>query len=276
MGKRRLLRVKGPHHGLGTTRIVVSRELQLMRRRLFYREAGIGTPLLLIHGLGASSRWWFRLFPELTSANFRVLAPDLPGFGHTTGEMLTIEETARTLIAFADRLQIEDFFLCGHSMGGAIAAQLASDYGGRVRRLALIDSAGIPGVGTARVLGRLIQPWSWCPPGFYGTLLGDIVRAGPANVVRGVRHLRQYDLRPTLRRLRTPTLVIWGEEDALTPLPHGREIVAALPDARLEVIPKTRHMPMVREPAVVARLMIEFFQEFYKQESGTPAGRRES
>jgi pimeloyl-ACP methyl ester carboxylesterase len=274
LGKRRILTAKGPQQGFGTTRLVVSRELQLQRAKLYYREAGLGAPLLLVHGLGASSRWWFRLFPELTSANFRVLAPDLPGFGHTSGATLTVEESARVLVEFADHLQIDKFFIAGHSMGGAIASHLAANYGGRVRRVVLIDSAGVPGVGTKTIFGRLLQPWSWCPPDFYRTMIGDIIRAGPRNVLRGIRHLQHYDVRPTLRHVRVPVLVIWGEDDALTPAAHGREIAASLADARLCTIPDTRHMPMVRRPDIVARLMIDFYNESFKEENRT-AERRE-
>ena len=263
MGKRRILTAKGPHEGLQTARFVVAREVALAQSKLFYREAAIGAPLIMIHGLGASSRWWFPLFPELTDAGFRLLAPDLPGFGHSPGSVGTIEETARTVIAFADRLRLGEFFLCGHSMGGAIAAHLTANYSGRVRRLVLIDSAGIPNGSPARWLGRIVQPWSWCPRSFYGTLLGDIVRAGPRGMLRGFRRTLHYDLRSTLPHVRAPTLVIWGEEDTLTPLRHGHEIVDALPDGRLEVIGGARHLPMVSRPSSVAKLMIGFYKEFF-------------
>lgn len=261
MGSRRIMKARGPRDGLKTTRIVVPRELQAGRRRLFYCEAGRGTPLVLIHGLGGSCRWWFPLFPELTSSGFRIVAPDLPGFGRSPGRMLLVADAARAVIELADRLSLARFFLCGHSMGGAIAARVAADSGGRVQRLVLVDSAGIPGVGGWRVMRRLLQPWSWCPPPFYSTLIGDMVRAGPRNLLAAMRHLNGYDVRPALERVRVPSLVIWGEKDALLPTHYGREIAAGLRDARLEVVPSARHLPMVSDPATVSRLIIDFFDE---------------
>lgn len=261
MGKRRILKAVGPHNGQATSRVVIPREAKIGGRWVYFCEAGLGAPIVMIHGLGASSRWWFPLFPQLTSANFRVLALDLPGFGRTGGEMLRMGDAARAVIELVDRIGLGQFFLCGHSMGAVIAAQIAADYSARVRRVVLIDSAGIPGVGPARVLGRLIQPWSWCPAFFYRTLLSDMVRAGPRNLLSAMKFLNRYDVRPTLRRVRARTLVIWGADDQLTPVKHGQEIVASLGDGRLELIPKARHLPMVRYPSVVSKLIVDFFRE---------------
>ncbi len=261
MGKRKILKAKGPSRGLATTREVVPRAIQAGRYRLFYCESRLGAPLIMIHGLGASSRWWFSLFPELTTANFRVLAPDLPGFGRSPGPALTISHAARAIISMANQLELGQFFVCGHSMGGAVAAQLAADHPGRVRRLVLVDSAGIPGIGTTKVLSRLVQPWSWCPTWFYSTLLGDVIRAGPRSMLRGLREVRYYDIRPVLKRLRTPTMVIWGEKDTLTPQEHGRMMMSELETGRLEIVRGVRHLPMVSDAATTGRLLVKFLKE---------------
>jgi pimeloyl-ACP methyl ester carboxylesterase len=259
LGKRRILTAKGPTAGVSTTRVVVAREFQRGGRRVAYCEVGVGAPLLLIHGLGASYRWFFPLFPALTSANLRLVALDLPGFGRSPGPVLSIAAAAREVVDLADRLGFARFSLCGHSMGAAIAAHLAGNFGSRVRRLALIDSAGLPDLPPKRWLVRLLQPWSWCPPRFYATLIGDVLRAGPRNMAAGARDLRRYDIRPALDQVRVPTLVIWGERDALTPLEHAHLIVERLADGRLEVISGARHLPMVSHPEATGRLLAEFF-----------------
>ncbi len=261
MGKRRVLTARGPRAGFDSGRLVVPRELRASRGRLYYCEGGLGTPLVLIHGLGASSRWWFPLFPELSSANLRLLAPDLPGFGRSAGPIQTIPDAAKAVVDLVEHLGVANFSLCGHSMGGAIAAQIAADYRARVRRLILIDSAGVPGVGPRQLMPRLIQPWTWCPLGFYSTLLGDALKAGPRTLLDGVRFLRRYDVRPVLQRVRAPTLVIWGERDTLTPPKHGREIAAGLAQARLEVVPRARHLPMISQPETVSRLIVDFLKQ---------------
>jgi pimeloyl-ACP methyl ester carboxylesterase len=262
MGKRKILKAKGPSSGLRTSRMVVQRKLQTGGVQLTYSESGMGAPVIMIHGLGASSRWWFPLFPELTTAHFRTLAPDLPGFGASPGPAnSSIEGAARAVVAMADHLNLGEFFLCGHSMGGAVAAQIAADHGGRVRRLVLIDSAGIPDRVSARWVGRLLQPWSWCPPWFYTTLLGDLLRAGPTNMMTGIKALRRYDIRPTLQRIRVPSLLIWGEKDTLTPPRLGRIMAEALGDARLEIVPGVRHLSMVSKADIASNLVVNFFKE---------------
>ncbi len=265
MGKRRILTAKGPRAGMLTSRVVMRRELQEGSLRLYYFEAGVGAPLVMLHGLGASSRWWFPLFPELSSASLRLIAPDLPGFGRSPGPMLGIPDAARAAMKLVDRMGLAQFFLAGHSMGGAIAAQIAADYGGRVRRLVLLDSAGVPGVGPGRALGRVLQFWSWCPLRFYSTFIGDMLRAGPRSMLSGINELRDHDIRPVLSRIRAKTLVIWGEKDGLTPSEHGRTIVEGLPNGQLEIVPGARHLPMVSAPEVVSRLIVRFFAEDLKQ-----------
>ncbi|UCC71110.1 MAG: alpha/beta fold hydrolase [Gemmatimonadota bacterium] len=267
MGKRRILTAKGPRRGMLTSRVVMRRELHEGQLRMYYFEAGVGAPLVMLHGLGGSSRWWFPLFPELSSASLRLIAPDLPGFGRSPGPLLGIADAARAVIKLVDRMGLAHFFLCGHSMGGAVAAQIAADYGGRVRRLVLVDTAGIPGVGPERLLGRIAQPWSWCPLRFYSTFIGDVLKAGPRNMLNAAHELRRYDIRPNLDRIRAPALVIWGEKDGLTPLEHGRRIAAGLPDGRLETIPGARHLPMVSAPDVVSRLIVRFLGEDFKTEA---------
>ncbi|NIR44696.1 MAG: alpha/beta fold hydrolase [Gemmatimonadetes bacterium] len=264
MGKRRVLTARGPIRGTDTTRHVVPRRLRVGSHRFHYVEAGMGAPLLLIHGLGASSRWWFPILPELSSAHFRLLAPDLPGFGRSPGPALNVEHAARSVVALADHLGLGQFFVCGHSMGGAIAAEIAANHPGRIRRLVLIDSAGIPGIGASRVLGRLVQPWSWCPGWFYRTLVGDVLRAGPKSMLRGIRELRRHDIRPTLNRVRSKTLIIWGANDTLTPAAHSELMLSALPDGRLELVPGARHLPMIRKPALTGGLIASFCREELK------------
>jgi len=271
MGKRRILTARGPSEGLETTRIVLPREVQTREHRLFYVEAGMGAPVILIHGLGGSSRWWFPIFPQLTSASFRLIAPDLPGFGRSPGAFVPISRAAKAIIELADRVGLGQFFVCGHSLGGAIAAQLAADYRGRVRRLVLVDSAGIPGVGAGDWLARVVQPWSWCPLGFMTTLLGDVIRAGPRNMLAGAGHLRRYDVRPVLERVGgLPVLIIWGEKDRLTPPAHGERMARMLSRVRLESISRARHLPMVSHPDEVSRLLVRFFNASLGSQAGEP------
>src|SRR5690606_16948185 len=108
---------------------------------LRYHEAGEGEPLLLLHGLGGSHLDWEYQIPFFAT-RYRVLAPDLRGFGDSPrgrGRM-SVRGHALDIAAFLDAMGIERCHLIGHSMGGAIAQQLALDQPQRVERLVIANS----------------------------------------------------------------------------------------------------------------------------------------
>src|SRR5438128_10665597 len=113
--------------------------------QIHYQEAGDekAPPMILIHGFISSTLIWSEVFLRLADAGFRVIAPDLPGYGYSEkpreGEY-TIESQARAVLGLMDRLGIEKAIIVGASYGGAIAAAMALDYPERVARLVLIGA----------------------------------------------------------------------------------------------------------------------------------------
>src|SRR6476469_2462268 len=124
---------------------------QLERRRatigpatIAYGVAGIGPPVVLVHGLSGSSRWWRRNIGALTPYR-RVYVIDLIGFGASHArQRFALAEASSYLIRWMDQLELERVSLVGHSMGGLIAAELAADAPDRVDRLVLVDPAALP------------------------------------------------------------------------------------------------------------------------------------
>ena len=113
--------------------------------RIHYQEAGDenAPPLILIHGFISSNLVWSDVFLPLAGAGFRVIAPDLPGYGYSDKPSYaeyTIEAQARAVLGLLDRLGIEKATIVGASYGGAIAATLALDYPERVERLVLVGA----------------------------------------------------------------------------------------------------------------------------------------
>lgn len=264
MGRRDRLSAVGPRSGaagLETARTVLPRELEIRGEPLAFAEVGAGRPLLLIHGYGGSRRWWFRLVPTLSDAGFRLVLPDLPGFGDSPGPPLPLRRAADRLCLLMDRLGVARFAVCGHSMGAAVAALIAARHGRRARRLVLIDSAGIPTGSARRAFRQLARPWVWESVQFAPTLLRDLLRAGPRNLWVVARELRSFDLSPDLPRIEAPTLLIWGARDELTPPAHAHRIAERLPGCRIEWIREARHMPMVTHPEKVAALMLDFLSD---------------
>jgi pimeloyl-ACP methyl ester carboxylesterase len=224
-----------------------------------------GEPLVLLHGLSGSSRWWRRNVPAL-ARGARVVVPDVIGFGRTRvrGRLPPIGEIADLLAGWMDRLALEKVDLVGHSMGGQISVHLAARHPERVRRLVLVDAAGIPRPVTPRALVRfaaeLTPPRRWGDPFFLPTIVGDALLAGPRTILRAIGHILRDDVRALLPQVAAPTLVVWGELDTIIPVEHARDFREGIPGARLAVLRGAAHNPMVDRPDEFNRLVADFLR----------------
>lgn len=224
-----------------------------------------GDPLVLLHGLSGSSRWWRRNVPEL-ARGFRVVVPDVIGFGRTRvrGKLPPLPEIADLLAGWMDRLALGPVDLVGHSMGGQISVHLAVRHPERVKRLVLVDAAGIPRPVTPRTLARfaaeVAPPRRWGDPRFLPTIVGDAMLAGPRTILRALGHILADDVRPLLPGVAAPTLVVWGELDTIVPLAHAVDFRERIPGARLAVLRGAAHNPMVDRPEEFNRLVTDFLR----------------
>jgi pimeloyl-ACP methyl ester carboxylesterase len=221
--------------------------------------AGEGPPLLLLHGLSGSARWWERNIPALSAAH-RVIAVDLPGFGGTHRDSrFVLEEAAAGLASLLDDLGIERAHVVGHSMGGLVAGGLAADHPARVDRLVLVDAGFISlDPGLARRAAGLAAAVRWSSPSLLPVVLRDAVRAGPVRLVGASVQLLQTDWTEKLARIAAPTLVVWGEHDTICPLRIGEGMVERIPGARLRVIAGAAHNPMWERTAEFDRAVLDF------------------
>lgn len=217
----------------------------------------MGAPLVCVHGLGGSARWWRPVLPALTALR-DVRLVDLPRFGGGDGRIRP-EAAAGWLASWLDEQGLERVALAGHSLGGLFCAQLAARRPERVERLVLVDPAGIPtGWGLPREAFSLVSALWSVEPRFVPTLLADGVRAGPRSLVLGGLHGFGADLRDELGRIAAPTLVLWGERDTLLPARLAPLWRDAIPGARLTLIPRARHVAMFEEPEAFAAALAEF------------------
>jgi pimeloyl-ACP methyl ester carboxylesterase len=228
--------------------------------RVSYGVAGQGTPLVLIHGLSGSVRWWRPILPALAERH-RVYAVNLPGFGTFTGRRRRrpLADTAGWLREWIEALGIRRVDLIGHSMGGAIAIRLSLAAPHLVGHLVLMNAAGYP---TVRRLvgyaGPLLREARTMRRAFLPVLAVDALRAGPATLLRTAGELLAEDIRPSLSDLRGPTLLVWGERDALVPLSVGETLQREIPRSRLVVISDAGHVPMYDQPQAVAGAVLPF------------------
>jgi pimeloyl-ACP methyl ester carboxylesterase len=229
--------------------------VELDGERVRYRVSGKGEPLLLVHGLGGSWRWWSPLVGPLSSHR-RVYMVDLPSlrrFGRP-------KELGEWLGGWLDAADLGRVDVAGHSLGGLAAAELAAGRPQRVRRLVLVAPAGIPCnrsiVGRAGPLAGALYDIRDSLP----MVALDALRAGPRSLAHGVALVSSRDLRNELPAVRAPVLLVWGEGDYLVPHRLAGEWQRALPSSRL-VLLSCGHVPMLEAPGEVARSIIAFLDE---------------
>ncbi|HLH24543.1 MAG TPA: alpha/beta fold hydrolase [Chloroflexota bacterium] len=239
-----------------------SRYLQMGDTTIHYQVAGEGRPVVLVHGLSGSTRWWARNVGPLAE-RFRVYVVDLIGFGGSrAASRFALREATGHLVRWMDRLALDRASVIGHSMGGFIAADLAADVPARVDHLVLVDAVALP-LGRTRwrqAVGLLHGLWR-LPVGFLPILLADAHRAGPATILRAAHELLAADIQAKLARVAAPTLLIWGERDAIVPVELGERLARALPRARLVVLPGAGHNPMWDRADAFNRAVLAFLAE---------------
>jgi pimeloyl-ACP methyl ester carboxylesterase len=255
--------------------------------QVFFAEAGPpdAPPVVLVHGLGDSAgRDWHPILPALTDRH-HVVFFDLPGFGRSTrgSELYSPERYVRFVHEVARPRIGGPFDLVGHSMGGAISLLYAACHPDDVRRLVLMDVAGIlhrqaytefamhaglagiPGVlGPTRGLATTVADVAG------GRLLGlspdpslvlnhelarRTVLATPTKIA--ALALLVEDFGPALAGARASPLLLWGRNDTVAPLRTALILKRRLPHARLESLARSAHEPLRSEPEAVARLVVE-------------------
>jgi pimeloyl-ACP methyl ester carboxylesterase len=227
-----------------------------------YRVAGTGPPVVLVHGLAGSWRWWSDVWPHLAKRR-RVFLVDLPRLGRRQ----SAEALSAWLGRWLDAAGLDRVDVVGHSLGGLVAAEVAASRPERVRRLAVVAPAGIPcGVGLFRRGLRLVET-------LYGvrrhmrTVVADAARTSPVALLRGALFASDRDLRAELGRVDAPSLIVWGERDRLTPPSVAEEWRRLLPRSRLVVLP-CAHVPMWDVPDRLAECLLAFLDEELGDEPG--------
>jgi pimeloyl-ACP methyl ester carboxylesterase len=216
-----------------------------------YRSAGDGPPLVLLHGLAGSTRWWSRNLPALAS-RYHVHLVDLPGFGAMARGRtpFVLRESASWLLAWLDAVVAGPAPIVAHSMGARIALTSAARRPDAFDRLVLVAPAALR---TDRSLVAHAAPLALAAarggPRFVPLLVRDALRAGPRTLVRAARDLLDEDVHDALGAVRTPTLLVFGSHDRLVPAALGEVYCRELARARLVVLDGAGHVPMLEQPS---------------------------
>lgn len=223
---------------------------------------GKGPPVVLLHGLSGSVRWWRRNIPAL-SRSFRVFAVDVVHYkGDQYGSRFVLDEAARRLAAWIVSVGLERVSVIGHSMGGAIATELAADFPERVEKLVLANPAVFfPEEAPLLSVPRLVREGTHFPLTLVPVLVADALRAGPLVLLNAARAVLSRDLREKLGAIRAPTLVIWGEHDGILPGAISRQICRHIPHCELLRLEEAGHNPMWEQPDSFNEAVLRFLSE---------------
>lgn len=255
-----------------------SRFVRVGQYRVHYFVGGHGQPLLLIHGLGSRAEDWTPEIPAYVKSGFRVYAIDLLGSGRTDHPDIayTIQQQADLVHGFLDAVHVPQTDVIGWSMGGWVALRLAVEHPDRVRRMVVMDSAGIsfpttltPEVFEPRTipqlnrLEKLLDPHPPWLPGFFNRALLRAMRSNSVVVHRTVESMVSgVDLLDgRLGRLHLPVLLVWGAQDALIPPSVGLRMHEAIPQSVLEIYSGCGHAgPATCRNRIVPRV-IDFLRK---------------
>ncbi|MBO0777849.1 MAG: alpha/beta hydrolase [Ktedonobacteraceae bacterium] len=236
-------------------------EVSIDGRRIPYKVAGQGQPVILIHGLSASMLWWTRNVAVL-ARHYRVYLVDLPGFGslHRVRERFLIKNAATGVLRWIETLGLERVHLIGHSMGGYICMWIAAQRPTLVERLVLVAPAVMPR--PESVPGYFIPLFNsllHTTPSFLPILSYDILRAGPVTLWQAASDLLLLrDVHAEMSAVRAPTLLVWGESDYLVPVDLAPIVRDGIAGARLLLVRRAGHVPMFEQHAYFNQAVLAF------------------
>ena len=234
---------------------------------------GAGFPVLALHGWGGSIASMQMVADRLSG--YAVHSLDFPGFGASglPPQAWGVPDYARCILAYMDYAAIARAHLIGHSFGGRVSLVLGAENADRVGKIVLTSSAGVlspksPKTQVRRALGRALKGALTLPglKAFQPTVQGwyrgryeseDYRNAGPLRETF-VKVVAQ-DLLPYAKRIKAPTLLIWGDQDQDTPLWQGQALEKAIPDAGLVVFKGAGHFAYQERLADFIRIVQTFF-----------------
>jgi pimeloyl-ACP methyl ester carboxylesterase len=221
---------------------------------------------------------WLPFFEQL-SQHYTVYLPAHPGFSKSEGleKIDTIEDLVFHYTDLMDYLGLTQPYVAGLSLGGWLAAELATRYANRVRKLTLINAVGlrVPGAPIADIFAAtpaetrslvFHDPGSdlaktFVPDVPSPEVLENMLRAREATARVGWNpYLCNPKLRDRLYRITVPTLIIWGESDRLVPLAHGKTYQEGIAGSQLITLKNCGHAPPFEKPEETAKLLSAFFR----------------
>ena len=242
-------------------------------------QFGEGPPLFLLHSLLSDRASFDAVVPELAKS-FRVIVPELPGFGRShavTGGLAGVAD--RMAEAVKDAADGKDAIVLGNGYGGFVALQMAIRHPGIATRFVLADcgaafsepgreafrnmaaaskAKGLSAITDVAMRRLFAAEFQAAHPDLMADRRAAFLRTDLDVFCAACDALASLDLRPELGKVKAPVLVLVGEHDEATPPPMSHELAAGLPQAHLEIIPGCAHVPQLQSP----RLFLDVISDF--------------
>jgi pimeloyl-ACP methyl ester carboxylesterase len=253
-------------------------EILIGNLKVNYKVAGEGPAILILHGWGGSSDSWVEVQKILSQKGYKVVVPDLPGFGKsvTPPSSWGLEDYMKFVSEFVGKLGLERFFLLGHSFGGRIAVKFALVFPEEIKSLILCSSAGIkpkPGfktriifslarIGNAVLAPKIMRRFKDSIRNLFYVFLRhkDYVKAD-GTMKEIIKNVLAEDLLPEISRIKIKTLLIWGDKDRMVPLKYGYVFKEKIEFSRIEVFPQVGHSPHLEAPQKLSETILRFLKE---------------
>jgi pimeloyl-[acyl-carrier protein] methyl ester esterase len=255
---------------------------------LHYEDAGLGAPVILVHGWSLSSAAFAEEIAVLSRTS-RAIAPDLRGHGRSAGTAFGLEDLAHDVSALASALSLERAVVVGWSLGAQVALAALPLLGRRAAALVLVGGTprftlgdgwahGVPARSVDVLAHRVRRDAARAAARFFdgmfvegelddeGRRRADRVLAAvpppdPAAALAGLEILAREDLRPGLATVDVPTLLVHGALDPICPVGASRAMADAIPSSRLAVVQGAGHAPFVSRPAAFRDALGSFLRE---------------
>lgn len=239
--------------------------------------------VLFVHGLGSSADRWLDIPDALSISGLHSVSLDLPGFGLSNKPEMdyTIDKFVEIVADFIRETGMQGTSIVGHSLGGYIAAQLTSELGDLVDRLILINTSGMlegPTPLLKQYLDVAMKPEKEAVRALLEQLVADPIRISEALVDGFIYRMSQIGSKHAfksayeysvntqigddrLKRIKAPTLIIWGRHDRLIPIKYFKPFQELISSSTVVIVEDAGHAPFAEKPAIVFELLRRFLIE---------------
>ncbi len=224
---------------------------------------------LILHGWGSRSDRWEKVSRIISEKGFNVIVPDLPGFGESQEprKPWSLDDYCKFVEEFSKQLKLQTIYLLGHSFGGSLAVKFALRFPGQIAELFLVGAACVRKrtfkKNLSNRIAKILKIFSFLP--FYSLIRKGIYRYifksdyiyNEGVMQKSYLNVIQEDLTDILGAVRPSTVIIWGQDDNVTPLRDAYLIKKKINNSKLVIIQKGDHDLERKMPDVLAQRIIE-------------------